>query len=127
MLRFGGPRGLLSTWGQCVVERLLIVRPLPAFSVRWRTLDAGLSSRAARYPLVNGQGNFGSRDGDGAAAMRYTQARLAQIARLLLDEIDEGTVDFVPNYDGSTEEPRLLPARPRFDLHHGRLRPALRP
>jgi hypothetical protein len=59
-----------------------------------------------RYPLVDGQGNFGSRDGDGAAAMRYTEARLAPIARLLLDEIDEGTVDFVANYDGSTEEPR---------------------
>jgi topoisomerase-4 subunit A len=58
-----------------------------------------------RYPLVDGQGNFGSRDGDGAAAMRYTEARLAPIARLLLDEIDEGTVDFVANYDGSTEEP----------------------
>ena len=59
-----------------------------------------------RYPLVDGQGNFGSRDGDGAAAMRYTEARLAPIARLLLDELDEGTVDFIPNYDGSTEEPR---------------------
>ncbi|MCV4607672.1 DNA gyrase subunit A, partial [Escherichia coli] len=57
-----------------------------------------------RYPLIDGQGNFGSRDGDGAAAMRYTEARLSPIARLLLDEIDEGTVDFVPNYDGSTEE-----------------------
>ena len=56
-----------------------------------------------RYPLIDGQGNFGSRDGDGAAAMRYTEARLAPITRLLLDEIDEGTVDFIPNYDGSTE------------------------
>ncbi len=64
-----------------------------------------------RYPLIDGQGNFGSRDGDNAAAMRYTEARLSPIARLLLDEIDEGTVDFMPNYDGSTEEPRLLPAR----------------
>ena len=59
-----------------------------------------------RYPLVDGQGNFGSRDGDGAAAMRYTEARLTKIAGLLLDEIDMGTVDFVPNYDGSTDEPR---------------------
>ena len=50
---------------------------------------------------IDGQGNFGSRDGDGAAAMRYTEARLAPITRLLLDEIDEGTVDFIPNYDGS--------------------------
>src|SRR3954463_14548766 len=72
-----------------------------------------------RYPLIDGQGNFGSRDGDGAAAMRYTEARLNPIARLLLDEIDEGTVAFVPNYDGSTEEPRLLPARLPFVLLNG--------
>ncbi len=72
-----------------------------------------------RYPLVDGQGNFGSRDGDGAAAMRYTEARLAPITRLLLDEIDEGTVDFVANYDGSTEEPRQLPARLPFVLLNG--------
>ncbi|MCA0175317.1 MAG: DNA topoisomerase IV subunit A [Proteobacteria bacterium] len=74
---------------------------------------------AQRYPLIDGQGNFGSRDGDSAAAMRYTEARLAPIARLLLDEIDEGTVDFVPNYDGSTEEPRQLPARLPFALLNG--------
>ncbi len=72
-----------------------------------------------RYPLIDGQGNFGSRDGDGAAAMRYTEARLARITSLLLDEIDEGTVDFVPNYDGSTEEPRRLPARLPFTLLNG--------
>ena len=72
-----------------------------------------------RYPLIDGQGNFGSRDGDGAAAMRYTEARLTPIARLLLDEIDEGTVDFMPNYDGSTQEPRLLPARLPFVLLNG--------
>ena len=66
---------------------------------------------AQRYPLIDGQGNFGSRDGDGAAAMRYTEARLAPIARLLLDEVDQGTVDFRANYDGSTQEPALLPAR----------------
>ncbi|MEN9891524.1 MAG: hypothetical protein RLY78_1819 [Pseudomonadota bacterium] len=72
-----------------------------------------------RYPLIDGQGNFGSRDGDGAAAMRYTEARLTPIARLLLDEIDEGTVDFVPNYDGSFEEPSLLPARLPFVLLNG--------
>ncbi|WP_137895046.1 DNA topoisomerase IV subunit A [Ramlibacter sp. 2FC] len=74
---------------------------------------------AQRYPLIDGQGNFGSRDGDGAAAMRYTEARLARITSLLLDEIDEGTVDFVPNYDGSTEEPRQLPARLPFALLNG--------
>ncbi|MBB3177900.1 DNA topoisomerase IV subunit A [Variovorax sp. Sphag1AA] len=72
-----------------------------------------------RYPLVDGQGNFGSRDGDGAAAMRYTEARLSRITSLLLDEIDEGTVDFIPNYDGSTDEPRLLPARLPFTLLNG--------
>ena len=72
-----------------------------------------------RYPLVDGQGNFGSRDGDGAAAMRYTEARLARITRLLLDEIDEGTVDFVPNYDGREEEPAQLPARLPFSLLNG--------
>jgi topoisomerase-4 subunit A len=72
-----------------------------------------------RYPLIDGQGNFGSRDGDGAAAMRYTEVRLTSIARLLLDEIDEGTVDFGPNYDGSTVEPELLPARLPFVLLNG--------
>jgi topoisomerase-4 subunit A len=72
-----------------------------------------------RYPLIDGQGNFGSRDGDGAAAMRYTEARLAKITSLLLDEIDEGTVDFTPNYDGSTEEPRQLPSRLPFALLNG--------
>ena len=72
-----------------------------------------------RYPLIDGHGNFGSRDGDGAAAMRYTEARLSPISRLLLDEIDEGTVDFIPNYDGSTEEPRQLPARLPFVLLNG--------
>jgi topoisomerase-4 subunit A len=72
-----------------------------------------------RYPLIDGQGNFGSRDGDGAAAMRYTEARLAKITGLLLDEIDEGTVDFVPNYDGSFEEPKRLPARLPFNLLNG--------
>ena len=72
-----------------------------------------------RYPLVDGHGNFGSRDGDGAAAMRYTEARLSPIAGLLLDEIDMGTVDFIPNYDGSTQEPRQLPARLPFALLNG--------
>ena len=64
-----------------------------------------------RYPLIDGQGNFGSRDGDNAAAMRYTEARLTPFARVLLDELDEGTVDFGPNYDGSQQEPSMLPAR----------------
>jgi topoisomerase-4 subunit A len=64
-----------------------------------------------RYPLVDGQGNFGSRDGDGAAAMRYTECRLTPFAELLLGEIDRGTVDFIANYDGSMTEPQLMPAR----------------
>ncbi|PRC92903.1 DNA topoisomerase IV subunit A [Solimicrobium silvestre] len=72
-----------------------------------------------RYPLIDGQGNFGSRDGDGAAAMRYTEARLTPIAGLLMDEIDSGTVDFQPNYDGSSNEPRLLPARLPMVLLNG--------
>jgi len=72
-----------------------------------------------RYPLVDGQGNFGSRDGDGAAAMRYTEARLTPIAKVLMDEINLGTVDFQANYDGSTEEPCLLPARLPMVLLNG--------
>jgi topoisomerase-4 subunit A len=64
-----------------------------------------------RYPLINGQGNFGSRDGDNAAAMRYTECRLTAMAELLLSEIDRDTVDFQPNYDGAFQEPKLLPAR----------------
>ncbi|HWK26631.1 MAG TPA: DNA gyrase subunit A [Solirubrobacter sp.] len=64
-----------------------------------------------RYPLVDGQGNFGSIDDDPAAAMRYTEARLAPIARELLRDLDSDTVDFTPNYDGSEHEPQVLPAR----------------
>ncbi len=72
-----------------------------------------------RYPLVDGQGNFGSRDGDGAAAMRYTECRLTPIAQLLLSEINQGTVGFLPNYDGTLTEPELLPARLPFVLLNG--------
>ncbi|RKQ92434.1 DNA gyrase subunit A [Solirubrobacter pauli] len=64
-----------------------------------------------RYPLVDGQGNFGSVDDDPAAAMRYTEARLAPIARELLRDLDSDTVDFGPNYDGSEQEPLVLPSR----------------
>lgn len=64
-----------------------------------------------RYPLVDGQGNFGSIDGDPAAAMRYTEARLAKIAGDMLVDIDKGTVDFVDNYDGSLKEPSVLPSK----------------
>ena len=72
-----------------------------------------------RYPLIDGQGNFGSRDGDAPAAYRYTEARLSRYAELMLSEIAEGTVDFVRNYDGKTEEPQLLPARLPFGLLNG--------
>jgi DNA gyrase subunit A len=64
-----------------------------------------------RYMLVNGQGNFGSIDGDGAAAMRYTEAKLQKISEELLSDIEKDTVDFMPNYDGSQKEPVVLPAR----------------
>ena len=64
-----------------------------------------------RLTLVDGQGNFGSMDGDGAAAMRYTEARLAKVSSCLTDNLDEDTVDFMPNYDESLQEPTVLPAR----------------
>jgi len=64
-----------------------------------------------RYPLIDGQGNFGSVDGDNAAAMRYTEVRMARIAHQLLDDIDKETVDFGPNYDGSEHEPLIMPAK----------------
>jgi topoisomerase-4 subunit A len=72
-----------------------------------------------RYPLIDGQGNFGSRDGDSAAAYRYTEAKLSRYAELLLSEIGEGTVDFQKNYDGKFDEPVLLPARLPFGLLNG--------
>src|SRR5574342_156941 len=63
-----------------------------------------------RYPLVQGQGNFGSVDGDSAAAMRYTEARLAPIALEMLRDLEKDTVDFMPNFDDSLQEPRVMPA-----------------
>ncbi|HLJ62839.1 MAG TPA: DNA gyrase subunit A, partial [Stellaceae bacterium] len=66
---------------------------------------------AQRYPLVDGQGNFGNIDGDNAAAMRYTESRLTEVAEALLAGIDEGAVTFRPTYDGDGEEPVVLPAR----------------
>lgn len=66
---------------------------------------------AMRYPLIDGQGNFGSIDGDNAAAMRYTEAKMAKISDEILADIDKNTVDFVPNYDGSQQEPSVLPSR----------------
>jgi topoisomerase IV subunit A len=65
---------------------------------------------SSRYPLVDGQGNFGNIDGDNAAAYRYTEARMTDVARLLLDGIDEDAVDFRPSYDGTSQEPAVLPA-----------------
>src|SRR5258706_3378327 len=72
-----------------------------------------------RYPLIEGKGNFGSRDGDSAAAYRYTEARLSRFSELLLSEINEGTVDFAKNYDGKFDEPVLLPARVPVGLLNG--------
>src|SRR3954471_13760738 len=72
-----------------------------------------------RYPLIDGQGNFGSRDGDAPAAYRYTEARLSRFAELMLAELNEGTVDFIRNYDGKFDEPVLLPARVPFGLLNG--------
>ena len=72
-----------------------------------------------RYPMIDGQGNFGSRDGDSAAAYRYTEAKLSRFAELMLAEIGAGTVDFAKNYDGKFDEPVLLPARLPFGLLNG--------
>lgn len=72
-----------------------------------------------RYPLIAGEGNFGSRDGDSQAAMRYTETRLMPIASLLLDELDQGAVEFVPNYDGNFTEPVELPTKLPFVLLNG--------
>lgn len=74
---------------------------------------------SVRYPLVDGQGNFGSRDGDSAASMRYTEAKLSAITQLYMEEIKDHCVDFLPNYDGTEEEPKFLPARIPFILLNG--------
>ncbi|MBI4003802.1 MAG: DNA gyrase subunit A [Candidatus Omnitrophica bacterium] len=75
------------------------------------TLVRMVQDFSLRYPLIDGQGNWGSVDGDAAAAMRYTEARLAHIAMELLSDIDKDTVDFGPNFDGSLKEPKILPAK----------------
>ena len=77
----------------------------------YQTLVRLAQDFSMRYPLVWGQGNFGSIDGDGAAAMRYTECRLAQISEAMLDGLDEDTVDFIPNFDNSEKEPVVLPAK----------------
>src|SRR5512139_3429073 len=118
-LSFGGTQGAKAVKSARVVGDVLGKFHPHGDTAAYDALVRMAQDFSQRYPLVDGQGNFGSRDGDGAAAMRYTEARLTPIARLLLDEIDEGTVDFVPNYDGSTEEPTLLPARLPFVLLNG--------
>ena len=121
-LAFGGPNG--ATGARPVKCARVVGDVLGRFhphgdQAAYDALVRMAQDFSQRYPLIDGQGNFGSRDGDGAAAMRYTEARLARITTLLMDEIDEGTVDFIPNYDGSTEEPRQLPARLPFTLLNG--------
>lgn len=74
---------------------------------------------SVRYTLIDGQGNFGSRDGDTAASMRYTEAKLSAITQLYMEEIKDHCVDFIPNYDGSEIEPKVLPARLPFILLNG--------
>src|ERR671922_298195 len=80
-------------------------------SAIYDTLVRMVQDFSLRYPLIDGQGNFGSIDGDPAAAMRYTEARMAKIAHELLADIDKDTVDFVPNYDDNEQEPIVLPTR----------------
>ena len=121
-LGFGGPNG--NTGAKPVKSARIVGDVLGRFHPHGDSSVYDAAVRMAqdfsqRYPLIDGHGNFGSRDGDGAAAMRYTEARLAKITGLLLDEIDEGTVDFMPNYDGSTQEPSQLPARLPFNLLNG--------
>jgi topoisomerase-4 subunit A len=121
-LGFGGPNG--NTGAKPVKSARVVGDVLGRFhphgdQAAYDALVRMAQDFSQRYPLIDGQGNFGSRDGDGAAAMRYTEARLARITSLLLDEIDEGTVEFIPNYDGSTEEPKQLPARLPFTLLNG--------
>ncbi len=121
-LGYGGPNG--NTGAKPVKSARVVGDVLGKYHPHGDTAAYDAMVRMAqdfnqRYPLVDGQGNFGSRDGDNAAAMRYTEARLSKITRLLLDELDEGTVDFAPNYDGSEQEPRLLPARLPFALLNG--------
>jgi DNA gyrase subunit A len=106
--------GLLSNrrYKKCaavVGEVLGKFHPHGEFSV-YDALVRMAQSFSLRYPLVDGQGNFGSVDGDPPAAMRYTECKLTRLAERMLTDIDKETVDFVPNYDGSQEEPEVLPA-----------------
>lgn len=85
----------------------------------YETIVRMVQDFSLRYPLINGQGNFGSVDGDSAAAMRYTEIRLARIAEEMLIDIDKNTVDFIPNYDNSMKEPVVLPSKPPNLLING--------
>src|ERR1043166_1810522 len=85
--------------------------PPPSNDSVYDALGRVAQTFSLRYPLIDGQGNFGSVDGDPPAAMRYTEARLSRIAATLLEDIDKETVDFRPNYDDSEVEPEVLPAR----------------
>ncbi|GAC1600420.1 MAG: DNA topoisomerase IV subunit A [Ramlibacter sp.] len=121
-LGFGGPNG--ATGAKPVKSARVVGDVLGRFhphgdQAAYDALVRMAQDFSQRYPLIDGQGNFGSAGNDPAAAMRYTEARLARITSLLLDEIDEGTVDLIPNYDGSTQEPRQLPARLPFTLLNG--------
>src|SRR5512136_2528952 len=80
-------------------------------SAVYETMVRLVQDFSVRYPLIDGQGNFGSVDGDSAAAMRYTEVRMARLAEELLADLDKDTVDFGPNYDESLTEPLVLPAR----------------
>jgi len=80
-------------------------------SAAYDTIVRMAQSFSLRYPLIDGQGNFGSQDGDPPAAMRYTEIRMDEIASELLSDLDKETVDFAPNYDGTLQEPTILPAK----------------
>ena len=105
-------------------------------SAIYETLVRMAQSFSLRYPLVDGSGNFGSLDGDGAAAMRYTECRLARLADEVLQEIEQETVAFRPSYDGTKTEPVVLPSRMpnllvngshRHRGRHGHQHPAAQP
>src|SRR5512136_2947326 len=105
-----GPRSKTTKCAGIVGETMKKYHPHGDSSI-YPTLVRMAQSFNLRYPLVDGQGNFGSIDGDPAAAMRYTEIRMARIAGELLADLDKETVDFSPNYDDTLKEPTVLPAR----------------
>ncbi len=104
-----GPRAAYKKCAAIVGETMGKLHPHGDAAI-YDTLVRMAQDFAYRYPLVDGQGNFGSIDGDSPAAMRYTEARMAQITETLLTDIEKNTVDYMPNYDGSQMEPVVLPA-----------------